>query len=142
MGIVFILMRVVGVVRGEQWRLDFLGDLEQLWIGPMLLSDAVILDLDEEVVATEDVLQACGLLERTLLVAVQQRLQHVTAEATARRDQAIGVLLEQLPVHAGLVVIALHERERRELDEVLVALVVLCQQDEVVVELLVPYMLP
>ena len=48
----------------------------------------------------------------------------------------VGVLLEQLPVHPGLVVVALHEGEARELDQVLVAGLVLGQQREVVVELL------
>jgi hypothetical protein len=43
---------------------------------------------------------------------------------------------EQLPVHPRLVVVALHERQAGQLDEVAVALVVLGQQREVVVELL------
>ena len=46
------------------------------------------------------------------------------------------VLLEQLPVHPGLVVVALEEREAGELDQVAVPDLVLGQQDEVVVELL------
>ena len=77
-----------------------------------------------------------GVVERALLVALQQRLQHVAAEASGGGDQALVVRDEQLPVHPRLVVVALHERQAGELDEVAVALIVLGQQREVVVELL------
>jgi len=60
----------------------------------------------------------------------------VAAQAAGGGDEALGVLLEQLPVHPRLVVVALHEGEARELDEVLVTGLVLGQQREVVVELL------
>ena len=70
------------------------------------------------------------------LVALQQRLQHVAAEAAGGGDEALVVPLEQLPVDPGLVVVALEEGPAGELDEVAVAGVVLGQQGEVVVELL------
>ena len=44
--------------------------------------------------------------------------------------------VEQLPVDTRLVVVALEEREARELDQVLVAGLVLGEQGQVVVELL------
>ena len=134
--LVVLLVGVVAVVGGEQRRADLLGDLDQLRIGLALGRQPVVLQLDEQVVAPEDVLQPGGLLDRPLLVAVQQRLQHVAAEAPGGGDQPVGVLLEQLPVHPGLVVVALHERQARQLDQVLVAGLVLGQQREVVVELL------
>ena len=59
----------------------------------------------------------------------------MAAEASAGGDQALGVLLEELPVHAGLVVVALEECLARELDEVAIADLVLGEHDEVVVEL-------
>ena len=70
------------------------------------------------------------------LVALQQRLQDVAAEAAGGGDEALVVLLEQLPVEAGLVVVALEEGPAGELDEVAVAALGLGQQREVVVELL------
>ena len=76
----------------------------------MLLGDAVVLQLDEEVVAPEDVLQAAGRLHGAVEVVAQQVLEHVAAEAAGGGDEALAVLLEQLPVDAGLVVVALEER--------------------------------
>ena len=133
--LVVVLMRVVAVVRGEQRRTDLLGDLDQLRVRLTLGGQAVVLQFDEQVVAPEDVLQPARLGQRALVVAVEQRLQHVPAEAAGGGDQTLGVLLEQLPVDAGLVVVALHERQARQLDQVLVAGLVLGQQGQVVVEL-------
>ena len=60
----------------------------------------------------------------------------MTTETAGGRDEPVVVLLEQLPVDLRLVVVALEEREARQLDEVLVARLVLGQQGQVVVELL------
>ena len=99
--------------------------------------EAVVLELDEEVVAAEDVLEAGGAARSaSLLVARQQGLEHHAAEAAGGGDEPVVVALEQLPVDAGLVVVALEVGGRRELHEVAVALGRLGQQRQVVVELL------
>ncbi len=123
-GLVVLAVGVVGVVGGQQRRPQRGGQLDQLRVGLALGRQAVVLQLDEEVVAPEDLLQPAGLLQRALLVALQQRLQDMTAEAAGGGDQALAVLGEQLPVEARLVVVALEEGLRREVDEVAVADVV------------------
>ncbi len=135
-GLGVALMGVVAVVGGEHRGLDLPRDLEQQRVRPPLLGHAVVLELDEEVVAPEDVLEAGGLLQRHLLLALEQRLQHVSAEAAGGGDQPVGVLFEELPVGPGLVPVALQVGLRRDLDEVAVPGLVLGQQDGVVVELL------
>ena len=135
-GLGVVLVGVVRVVRGQQRGADLPCDLEQLRIGRTLLGDAVVLDLDEEVVTPEDLLEAGRLFERDLLLALQEALQDVAAEATGGDDQALVVPVEQLPVGPGLVVVAGEEGLARELDQVPVADVALGQEDRVVVELL------
>ncbi len=134
--LVVVSVHVVRVVGGDDGRTDAAGDLDQLRVGVALGLQPVVLQLDEQVVPAEDLLQPAGLLQRALLVTLQQRLQHVAAEAAGGGDEPVVVLLEQLPVHPRLVVVTLEEREAGELDEVAIALVVLGQQREVVVELL------
>ncbi len=124
--------RVVAVVGGEQRRAELRGDLDELRVGLVLRGDAVVLQLDEEVVAPEDVLQLAGLVQRGFVVAVEQRLQHVATEAAGAGDDAFAVVGEDLPVDLRLAVVALEERSARELDQVAVAGVVLGQQREVV----------
>ena len=112
------------------------GDLDQLRVRPVLISDAVVLQLDEEVLAPEDVLQAGRPPLGLLHVPGQERLQHDPAQAARGGDQAGVMALQQLPVEPGLVVVPLEVRGRGELQEVAIALDRLGEQGEVVVELL------
>ena len=63
----------------------------------------------------------------------------MTTKTTGGSDESFAVALEQLPVHAGLVVVALKKREAAELNQVAVPLVGLGQQREVVVLLLAAF---
>ena len=134
-GEVVLAVGVVAVVGGQQRRADPPGDGQQLRVRLALGGQALVLQFHEQVVAAEDVLQAARLLQRPPLVPRQQRLQDVAAEAAGAGDQALVVALQQLPVHPGLVVVALEEGQAGELDEVAVADVVLGEEGEVVVEL-------
>ena len=78
----------------------------------------VVLQLDEEVVAPEDVLQPGGAALCLGRVAGEQRLQHDPAEAAGGGDDALVVALEQLPVDPGLVVVALEVGGRGQLHQV------------------------
>ncbi len=135
MGQVVVAVGVVAVVGGQDGRPDAPGDLDQLGVGLVLGRQTVILQLDEEVVPPEDVLQAPGLGQRPGLVTPHERLEHVAPEAAGGGDEAVVVALQQLPVQAGLVVVALQEGQAGQLDQVAVALVGLGQQGQVVVEL-------
>src|SRR5581483_6283231 len=119
-----------------QRRADLAGDLDQLRVGLVLQRDAVVLQLDEQLVAPEDLLELACLVQSGFEVAVDQRLQHVATEAAGGRDHAVAVVGEHLPVDLGLAVVALEEPPARELDQVAVAGVVLRQQREVVPRLL------
>ena len=117
-----VAVRVVAVVGGEQRRADRARDAEQVDVDPVLLGQAVVLQLDEEVVAAEDLLEARGRGEGAVVVVLEEPLAHRAAEAAGRGDEALVVALEQLEVDAGLVVEAVEVRARRHLDEVVVAL--------------------
>ncbi len=133
--LVILTVRVMRVIGREQRSIDRLGQLNQQRIGAHLIRETVVLQFDEEVVTTEDLLQSSRTVVCTLHVTAHQTLQHVSAEATTRRDETRAVLLEQFPVDTGLVVVALEEGAAREVDQVLVADVVLREQREVVVHL-------
>ena len=127
---------VVAVVRRDERRPERPGDRHELRVRPPLGGEPVVLQLDEHVLPPEDVLQPPGERSALCLVAAEEGLQDDAAEASRRRDEALVVALEQLPVDAGLVVVALQVGGRRELHEVAVAGVRLGEQRQVVVELL------
>ena len=86
-----MLMGVVRVVGGQDRRLDLLCDLQQLRVGGSLLRNALVLKLDEEVVAAEDFLKASCVLQRRLLLALHERLEDVAAETTRCCDDPLAV---------------------------------------------------
>ena len=135
-GHVVLAVGVVAVVGGEQRRPDPPGDVDQRRVGLVLRGQAVVLELDEEVVPPEDVLQPAGQGLRLHPVVGQQGLEDDAAQAAGGGDEAVGVAGQQLPVDPWLVVVALEVGGRGELEQVAVALVVLGQEGQVVVELL------
>src|SRR5207302_7644592 len=105
-------------------------------VGLALQLQAVVLELDEEMVASEDVLESPGQRGGAGQVALRQRLEDDPAEAPGGGDDPVVVALEQLPVETGLVVVTLEVGGARELHEVAIALGGLGEEREVVVELL------
>ena len=78
------LVRVVAVVGREQRRLQLARDVEERPEHANVVVDVVVLQLDEEVIAPEDVLEARRGLERGRLVAGEDQLRDEPAEAAAR----------------------------------------------------------
>ena len=126
---------VVQVVRGQAGQAQLLLEPEEVFLHLLLDADAVVHQLAEEVVAAEDVaVVARGLAGVGVAVPLQQPLD-LARRAAGGGDDPLAVGLEQLAVHAGLVVVALQRRERREPEEVVHPLGVLGQQRHVGVHL-------
>ena len=126
---------VVDVAGGDRRQARGLGDLGELGQDPPLHLEVRVLKLDVDVVLAEDLDEAVELRAGVARPALLERLADATGEAARERDHAVGVPLEQLPVDARLVVVALEVAEARELDQVRVAGVVGGQQREVRVAL-------
>src|SRR4029453_8306718 len=88
-----------------------------------------------EVVLAEDLLEAVELGLGVLGSVLLERLADAAREAAGESDQARRGLLEQFPVGARVVGVALEGAEAGELDQVAVAGVVLREEREVRVPL-------
>ena len=126
-----LLADVVQVVGDDQREADLRGEAEQLLVEPALLREAVVLELQEEAVLAEDVLVLAGDVAGQLPVLDLERLGDLAAEARAEADEALAVLREVLAIDARLVVVAVDVGVGDEAAEVLVAAVVLGQEDQV-----------
>ncbi len=124
------LFHIVGVVGDDEGDAGVAAELFEALGGLPLLGDAVILDLQIEVVAEE-----CLQIQRAgfgrLIVAADQLLRDLAREAAGQAHQPLGVLVQQRPVDAGLVVEALGEAGADQIAEVAVAGLVFAQQDQV-----------
>ena len=111
------------------------GDLGERGVDPLLHLEPGVLDLQVDGLAPEDVGQPRDLGLGLAAVAVLERLADPAREAAGERDEALRVRGEQVPVDPRLVVVALEEARRGELDQVRVALVRLGEEREVGVAL-------
>ena len=125
------LGRVVQVVRGDERDRQRVGQLDQVRVDRVLVGDAVVLQLDEEAVASEDVLPPARRLTGVGMAPLEDQARHLPVETPGRADEALAVLGEHLHVDAGLVVRTLERRRRRELQEVAVARDVLREDGDV-----------
>jgi hypothetical protein len=113
---------VVQVVGRQQGHAHLLGQPQQLRLRLPLDAQAVVHDLGIEVLLAEDVLQLTGrLLGLGVLTEAQPRLD-LAADAAGGADDPVGVAAEQVPVHAGLVVLPLDGGQRAHPEEIVHAL--------------------
>ena len=56
MGLCVVTMHVMRVIGGQEWRINFAGNLDEVCHGSPLIGDAVVLELNEHVVAPKNFL--------------------------------------------------------------------------------------
>ena len=128
------LLNVVHVVRRDDGDVQLLPEPQQ----PVVQRSKeveVLVPLHLQVEGGEHRLVPPGQLLRSLVVAVYQGNRYLGARAAREDDQAVGMLLQQIVVYARLVVEALQVCSGGQLHQVPVALIVLCEDREVVVVL-------
>jgi hypothetical protein len=108
----------VRVVGGDRLEVEQPADLQQALAHRPLDRQAVVHQLEEEVVGAEDVLVVGRGLDRRLLLAQPQPGLHLAGRAAGGGDDAGAVLGDELAVHPGLAVVALHAGQRGQLEEV------------------------
>ena len=128
-------VEVVHVTRRDEREPGLFRERDERGIDFLLLGEPGVLQLDVGRVAPEDLHEPVEILARVLRPVLDERARDASRQASGQRDDALRVTLEQLPVDARLVVVALEIAERGELDEVRVALVRLREQREVRVAL-------
>ena len=131
MGLGLVLADVVQVIGHDQGQPDLRRQAQELTVEPGLLGEAVVLELQEEAVLAEDLAVAAGDRAGQLPVVDLERLGDLAAQAGDQADQALAVAREVLEVDPRLVVVAVDVGVGDQPAQVLVAGVVLGQQDEV-----------
>ena len=137
-GVLFIyIMRIVGE---HQRDAGVPGETAQAHGGFPLLGDAVVLDLQIEVLP-EQLPQLQGLGLRVLIFVVDQPPGDIPRQASGQADQPLAVGVEQLPVDPGTDVEAVGEAAGHQVAEVAVADVVFAQEDQMTVLRIDPVLL-
>ena len=112
MVVVVLAAQVVHVTGADQWATDLARDLHDPGVGLLLIGDAVLLDLEEDVVVTVDLQQLVGDRARLGVAVVDERLAEARGEAAGERDHALGVLRHQPRVDRRLAALQALEEAR------------------------------
>ena len=127
-------VEVVAVVGGHGRQPHVVGQLQQLGIDCRLLRYAGVLYLDVEVFPPEDVGQATGCGLGLVLTPLNQVGRHLAVEAGREGDEALMVLGQVVEIGPRLVVEAVDVGVGHDLEQILIAVVVLGQQNKVVMD--------
>ena len=133
MQIAVLFADIMTVVGDDQTRADGFRDLFEFIIQLFLLLDPVILQFDKVVLLAEHALIIPRLFQRAVIIIGKDTLRHLTRHTRGQTDQALVVLFEQFIIHTGLVIKAVGERERYQLHQILIAGLILAQQDQVII---------
>ena len=121
----------VDVVGAHQRDVELLRKTHEHRVCSLLLLESVVLQL-EVVPVAEDGLEPCSPLLRRFPLVVEQVLQDFASQTCRQADQVVAVARQYLVVDPGLVVEALGVGKRGELHQVVVAVVVHRQKDQMV----------
>ena len=104
---------------------------EQCAVDLLQLGDVVLLQFEEEIVLAEDFVIPVHAPAGCVELALVDQARHLSRHAAGGADQALGMCGEEFMVDAGIVVKAFHLRGGGDLEQVLVAGLVLSQQQQV-----------
>ena len=124
---------VVAVVGSHQGEVTFFGQADEGGYDLPLLGKAVVLHLNVVVPCPKDLGHSQGGGLRSLEIPRQESLGDVTRQAGRQGDQTLVVAAQQLHIHPGTAVKALGKARRDQGHEVLVALHVFAEEDEMVI---------
>ena len=124
---------IMAVVGGHKAQAVLFRQFDKSCISCAFLWQTVILNFQKVIVLAEDIdvflYQPFGFI----LVVLDKGLRHIARDTGGQADNALVILAQQLHIHPGLVVHALDIGQRHELDEVLIARLIFCQQNQMVV---------
>ena len=128
-------VQVVDVTGRNERKAGLLRKRDEAGVDLLLLGEAGVLQLDVRRVSSEDLDETVEVRMRVFRPSLRERPRHTSRQTARERHDPGRVSLEELPVDARLVVVALEVAERGELDEVGVALVRLGEEGEMRVAL-------
>ena len=136
MGLGIVRVGVVGIIGDDQRDPRLRGHSEKLLVHQLLVREAMVLHLQEEISFPEDLQVAERRLLSFLVLVPGQVPGHLARQAGGAGDDPLVELPEGLQVHPGLVVKTVHEAAGDDLREVRVSCVVLRQEDQVIIAVL------
>ena len=147
-----LLIHEVGIVGTHQFDAIFLSQFDEHLVRLLLQGEGITVGTDRRilhlmalqlqvvVVAPEPLVPLDG-LTRPSDVALQDLRRHLTSDTGGAHDQVLMVFLQFMTVSTRTTVETVHPRVAHKFDEVLIAVGILRQYDEVIATLVIPGLL-
>ena len=142
MGLRVLLIGIVDVIGRHQGDPVFFMHVQQGGIDGLLVFVAVVLQLQKEILFSEDVPVTQGRLFRLSHIAADDIPGHFPRQAGGRADDALVEFPQQVQIHPGLVIIAFGKGTADDLHQVGIAGIVLRQQDQMIVSVISRVLFP
>ena len=140
-GVRVFAAQVMGIVGGDEGDVEVFFQAEEIVVDLAFGFEALVLDFEIEVAAAEDVLVLkrdalgflIGRLRVVLVFLIQEKFAKLAGEAAGRADEALGVAGEEALGDARLAIEAVQRGLGGDANQVLIALFVFGEDEEVVV---------
>ncbi len=129
-GLRVLLPEVVCVIGAHHGQTRLLVDPEDALVHDLLVPDAVVLELQVEVVRAEDIRQLQGVVLGVLILPVPQPPGDLPRQTRRQSHQSPAVLAQQLQIDPGLDIEPLRPPFGHQIGEVTVPLLILAQQHQ------------
>ena len=128
-----IFTEIMAVIGGHHGDAQLFFQADEIAVDAMLLGQALVLYLHEEIVRAKELAIEAGRAARGFILVGQQVFADLASQAAAQGDQPFCVLGQEFLADARLVVEAVHAGFRGDLDQVAIAFFILGQHQQVVV---------
>ncbi len=132
LGMRVTVMQIVAIVRSDQGDAGFFRQADQVFVHALLDFQALVLNFKEEVALAEYVPQAIGILAGEIELFIHHGFSDRAAQAGGKGYQSFAVLGEQVQIDAWLVIKTFQKSGGDQLDQVVIALEIFAEQNQVV----------
>ena len=124
---------VMDIVGADQFDAGLLAHAHQLLIDQFLCLDPVALQFQKIIIFSKDGTVLKGDLLCLLIHATLQITGYHTRQAGTQGDDALVVLFQCLHIHTRFVVVAIHKTNGNDLDQILIADIIFCQEYQMII---------
>ena len=124
---------IVAIVGSNKANAVLLCQFNQALIGCSFFRQAVILDFEKVILLAENIYVFLYKPVSLFLIVLNQSLWHITSNTGRQADNSLMVLAQNLLVYPGLIVHALDIGQRYQLYQILIAGLIFCQQNQMII---------
>ena len=136
MRICIFRIRIMDIVRGNEFDPRLPGKSHQLLVDKVLLRNAMILKLQKKIAFSKNTLVPESRLFCLFVKVSYQILCHLSGKAGRKSNESFLILLQNFQIYPGLIIKAIHKSGRDNFHQIGIALIVFRQKHQMIISVL------